>query len=96
MAENSTNLFELSFDAINTMKKKDLVSRIEKLKGKVIVDNNIKNLCDQASRLSENLSKLMELNEKLSSQFIVVKKVNTLLEKRVEGLKKSSKNETVL
>ena len=96
MAENSTNLFELSFDAINTMKKKDLVSRIEKLKGKVIVDNNIKNLCDQASRLSENLSKRMELNEKLSSQFIVVKKVNTLLEKRVEGLKKSSKNETVL
>ena len=96
MAENSTNLFELSFDAINTMKKKDLVSRIEKLKGKVIVDNNIKNLCDQASRLSENLSKLMELNEKLSSQFIVVKKVNALLEKRVEGLKKSSKNETVL
>ena len=87
MAENSTNLFELSFDAINTMKKKDLVSRIEKLKGKVIVDNNIKNLCDQASRLSENLSKLMELNEKLSSQFIVVKKVNTLLEKRVEDLK---------
>ena len=78
------------------MKKKDLVSRIEKLKGKVIVDNNIKNLCDQASRLSENLSKRMELNEKLSSQFIVVKKVNTLLEKRVEGLKKSSKNETVL
>ena len=96
MAENSTNLFELSFDAINTMKKKDLVSRIEKLKGKVIVDNNIKNLCDQASRLSENLSKIMELNEKLSSQFIVVKKVNTLLEKRVEDLKKSSKNGTVL
>ena len=65
------------------MKKKDLVSKIEKLKGKVVVDDNIKNLCDQVSRLSENLAKLMKSNEKLSSQFIVVKKVNTLLEKHV-------------
>ena len=71
------------------MKKTDLVSKIEKLKGKVVVDNNIKNLCDQVSRLSENLAKLMELNEKLSSQFIVVKKVNTLLEKHVIELEKS-------
>ena len=44
MAESTTNLFELSFDEINAMKKKELVSKIEKLKGKVIVDNNIKNL----------------------------------------------------
>ena len=34
MAENATNIFELSFDEINAMKKKDLVSEIEKLKGK--------------------------------------------------------------
>ena len=81
MTENTTNLFELSFNAINAMKKKDLLSEIEKLKGKVIVDNNIKDICDQVSRLSENLAKLTESNEKLSSQFIVVKKVNTLLEK---------------
>ena len=59
------------------MKKKDLVTEIKKLKGKGLVDTNIKNLCDQVSHLSENLAKLMELNEKLSSQFIVVKKVNT-------------------
>ena len=71
------------------MKTKDLVNEIEKLKGKVVVDNNIKNLWDQVSRLSENLVKLMESNEKLSSQFIVVKKVNTLLEKRVIELEKS-------
>ena len=71
------------------MKKKDLVSEIEKLKGKVVVDNNIKNICDQVSCLSENLVKLMELNEKLVSQFIVVKRVNTLLENRVIELEKS-------
>ena len=83
MAENATNIFELSFDEINAMKKKDLVSEIEKLKGKVAVDNNIKNLRDQISRLSENLVKLMDSNEQLSSQFIVIKNVNSLLEKRV-------------
>ena len=71
------------------MKKKDLVSEIEKLKGKVIVDNNIKNLCDQVSRLTESLAKRIESNEKLSSQFIVVKKVNTLLEECVTELEKS-------
>ena len=83
MGESTTNLLELSFNKINAMKKKDLVSKIEKLKGKVVVDDNIKNLCDQVSRLSENLAKLMKSNEKLSSQFIVLKKVNTLLEKHV-------------
>ena len=83
MAENATNIFELSFDEINAMKKKDLVSEIEKLKGKVAVDNNIKNLRDQISRLSENLAKLMDSNEQLSSQFIVIQNVNSLLEKRV-------------
>ena len=71
------------------MKKKYLVSKIEELKGKVKVHNNIKNLSDQISHSSENLAKLMESNEKLSSQFIVVKKVNTLLEKHVIELEKS-------
>ena len=89
MAETTTNLFELSFDEINAVKKNDLVSEIEKLKGKVVVDNNIKNICDQVSCLSKNLVKLMELNEKLVSQFTVVKKVNTLLEKHVIELEKS-------
>ena len=46
MAESATNIFELPFDAINAMKKKDLVSEIERLNRKVIVNNNIKSLCD--------------------------------------------------
>ena len=89
MAESTTNLLELSFDEINAIKKKDLVSEIENLKGKVVVNNNIKNLCDEVSRLSENLLKLTESNQKLSSQFIFVKNVNTLLEKGVIELEKS-------
>ena len=69
MAESTTIFLELSFDEINAMKEKDFASEIEKLKEKAVVDNKIKNLCDQVSRLSENLSKLMESNEKLGSQF---------------------------
>ena len=94
MVESAINLFDLSFDEINAMKKKDLVSKIKKLKEKVIVDNNIKNLCDQVSRLTENLAKLMESNEKFSSQLIAVKKVNTLLEKRVSDELEKSQAET--
>ena len=52
MAESATNILELSFNEINAMKEKDLVSEIEKLKAKVVVDINIKNLCDQVSCLS--------------------------------------------
>ena len=89
MAESTTNFLELSFDEINAIKKKDLVSEIENLKGKVVVNNNIKNLCDEVSRLSENLVKLMESNQKFSSLFIFVKNVNTLLEKGVIELEKS-------
>ena len=55
--------------------KKVLVSKIEMLKGKVLVENNIKILCDQVSRFSNNLTKLMEWNEKRSNQSFVVKKV---------------------
>ena len=41
---NVTNLFDLSYDQINAMKKKDLVNHIENLKGKVTVDATIKKL----------------------------------------------------
>ena len=68
-------------------RKKTLLAKL-KLKGKVIVNSNVKNLCDQVSHLSENLMKLMESNEKLSIQFSVVKKVNTLLEKHATKLEK--------
>ena len=42
MAESTINLFELSFDEINAIKKKDHVSAIENLKGKVVVNNTLK------------------------------------------------------
>ena len=53
MVENNfINLFTVSYDAINGMKKKDLVDHIENLKRKVVVGNNIQGLFNQISKLS--------------------------------------------
>ena len=35
------NLFDLTYDAINAIKKKDLVDYIEKMKGKIVPDNHM-------------------------------------------------------
>ena len=56
---NVTNLFDLRYDQINAMKKKDLVNHIESLKGKVTVDVTIKKLCDEISQLSTSVNNLM-------------------------------------
>ena len=45
MTENNfVNVFSLSFDVINGMKKKDLIDHIKNLKGKVVVGNGIQSL----------------------------------------------------
>ena len=60
MAENNfVNLFSLSYDAINEMKKKDLVDHIENLKGKLVVGNDIQGLFNQIFKLSENVEVIL-------------------------------------
>ena len=56
---NFINLFSLSYDAINGMKKNDLVDHIENLKGKVVVGNDIQGLFNQISKFSENVDCLV-------------------------------------
>ena len=74
MAENSfLNLFSLLYDAINGMKKKDLVDHIENLNGKVVVGNDIQGLFNQISKLSENVDRLMTANEKFYSDLLIVR-----------------------
>ena len=70
-----TNLFDLSYDQINVMKKIDLVNHIENLKGKVTVDFAIKRVCDEISQLSTLGNNLMSVNEKRSSQPMVISKI---------------------
>ena len=95
MASNDyVNLFYLTSDAINAIKKKDLVDYIEKMKGKVVADNKIQNLCSEIANLSDNVKSLVSTNERLTSELTVVKNVNNILENRIVNLEKQlSKNE---
>ena len=95
MAENNlVNLFSLSYDAINGMKKKDVVDHIENLKGKVVVGNDIQGLFNQISKLSENVDRLVTANEKLNSELLIVRNVSQNLQSRIVNLEKQqSKSE---
>ena len=89
MGGNSKNLFQLTDNAINSLKKTELVQKIINMKGKVIVDTDIKNLCDQVSKLMETISKLADENMIIKSELRVVKKVNSNLEKRIIDLERA-------
>ena len=70
MAESNTpsNLFNLSDNAISALKKTDLVQQIINLRGNVIVDSDLRNLCDQISNLSETITKLATANQEINSE----------------------------
>ena len=89
MAENSfVNPFSLSYDAINGMKKKDLVDHIEKLKGKVVFSNDIEGLFNQISKFSDNVDRFVTANDKLNSELLIVRNVNQNLQNRIINLEK--------
>ena len=92
--KDCVNLFYLTYDAINAIKKKDLVNYIEKMKGKIVADNHIQNLCNEIANLSDQVKNLVSTNERLTSELSVVKNVNNILENRIVNLEKQlSKNE---
>ena len=93
-SNTSSNLFNSSDNAINALKKADLVHQIVNLRGKVIVDSDLRNFCDQISNLSETITKLATANQQINSEFAIAKLVNSKLEKRVTDLEKNqSKSE---
>ena len=87
--DDNANLFTLSESAINAIKKPDLVQKIIALKGKVIVDSDISNLCNQISKLNDTISHLHSANEKIRSEPAVVKYPNRKLGERIISLEKN-------
>ena len=53
-------------NTINAIKKPELVQKIITLKGKVIVDSVISNLCKQISKPNDTISQLHSTNKKIS------------------------------
>ena len=63
------------------------------MKGKVVADNQIQNLCNEIANLSDNLNSLVSTNERLTSELTIIKNVNNVLENKIVNLEKQlSKN----
>ena len=88
-SNTSSTLFNLSNKAISALKKADLVQQIINLRGKVIIDSDLRNLCDQISNSSETITKLATAKQQINSELAIVKKINNKLEKRVIVLGKN-------
>ena len=83
------NLFDLSENVINQLKKQELVKKILELKSRVTVDADIRGLCDQIKNLTETVSRLLDKHEQLNSQILICKNVNKHLEEKVAKLEKA-------
>ena len=86
-SNTSSNLFNLSGNTISALKKPHLVQQITNLRGRVIVNPDLWNLCDQISSLSETLTKLAMSNQQINSELAIVEMVNSKWEKRVSWKK---------
>ena len=85
--DKNINLLELAYDDINAMEKRDLVDQIKKMKGKVIVESPVKDLCHRIEKLIKRLN-VVATNEKITSELLIVKYVNSNLEKCITALEK--------
>ena len=59
------------------------------LKSRIIVDTDIRGLCDQIKDLAETVSRLLGKNDQLNSELVVCKNVSKHLEEKVAKLEKA-------
>ena len=89
-SNTSSNLFNLSDNAINALRKLIWFSKLSgKLRGKVIIDSDLQNYCDQISSLSETITKLATTNQQINIELTIIKVANSKLKKRVADLQKN-------
>ena len=60
------------------------------MKGKVVAEKQNQNLCSEIANLSENVKSLLSINERLTSELMVVKNINNILENRIVNPWKNS------
>ena len=71
MGENSTNILNLSESALNSLKKSVLVQKILDLKGTVVIDADLHELCEKTERLTESMNQTVAENKKLQSDIAI-------------------------
>ena len=89
MGESSTNILNLSESALNSLKKTELVQKILDLKGKVVIDADLNELCEKTERLTESMNQIVAENKKLQSDTVIMKNVNRKLEEKIVYLEKN-------
>ena len=75
-SNTSSNLLNLSDNAISALKKADLVQQITNLRRKVFIDSDLRNLCDKISNLSESITKLATSKSIMNSLLLKWSTVN--------------------
>ena len=78
----------MSYNDINSIRKKDLVEKIEKMKSNIIFDTHVKDLCNQIEKLTESLNHVTAVNERITSMLVIVNNVTVNLENRIIHLEK--------
>ena len=58
------------------------------MKVKVVVGNQVKDLCHQIEKVTKRLNDVVASSEKITSELLIVKNVNSNLEKRITTLEK--------
>ena len=89
MSESSTNILNLSESTLNSLKKTELVQKILDLKGKVVIDADLNELCEKTERLTESMNQIVAENKKLQSDTVIMKNVNRKLEEKIVYLVKN-------
>ena len=71
MVVDGSNLLDMIESAINALKKPEIVKKIQELKDKVVVGEEIKSLCTHIKELTDTVNQLLSKNERLNSNLAI-------------------------
>ena len=71
MVVDGSNLLDMIESAINALKKPEIVKKIQELKDKVVVGEEIKSLCAHIKELTDTVNQLLSKNERLNSNLAI-------------------------
>ena len=71
MVVDGSNLLDMIESAIHALKKPEIVKKIQELKDKVVVGEEIKSLCAHIKELTDTVNQLLSKNERLNSNLAI-------------------------
>ena len=71
MVVDGSNLLDMIESAINALKKPEIVKKIQELKDKVVVGEEIKSLCAHLKELMDTVNQLLSKSERLNSNLAI-------------------------